>query len=270
MFKFVVAAIFKNEGHIIEEWLNHYITEGVDYFILIDNGSTDSYITAIQPHIDSGRVDLIIDPEKHGQLEKYNKYVLPKVKQSQSDWLLVVDLDEFVYGRRLRLADYLKGLPASVAQVSCPWKLYGSSGHIRQPGSVISNFLNRQRMSSLTVTNIKSIVRVGHLTSIGIHEHITEDEYTHIEPSGRDLDAFRFIEDPALVTFDEDFLSRCPVHINHYAIQSWEWFKAVKMTRGSANIKEHDHVRDQEYFKRYDFNDITDDELATKHHIQQT
>ena len=31
-----VLAIFKNEGHIINEWLNHYLLEGVDHFYLID------------------------------------------------------------------------------------------------------------------------------------------------------------------------------------------------------------------------------------------
>jgi len=38
-----VYAIFKNESVALEEWLTHYINEGVDHFFLIDNGSTDDY-----------------------------------------------------------------------------------------------------------------------------------------------------------------------------------------------------------------------------------
>lgn len=56
-----LVSIFKNEGHIIEEWIEHYIKEGVDTFYLIDNGSTDNYIEKIQRYITSGKVILNID-----------------------------------------------------------------------------------------------------------------------------------------------------------------------------------------------------------------
>ena len=32
----------KNEGKFLNEWLDHYISEGVEHFYLIDNGSTDN------------------------------------------------------------------------------------------------------------------------------------------------------------------------------------------------------------------------------------
>jgi hypothetical protein len=40
--------------------------------------------------------------------------------------------------------------------------------------------------------------------------------------------------------------------LNHYAIQSLDWFKAVKMTRGAADSANYDKIRDLTYFKRYD------------------
>ena len=33
-----VLGIFKNEAHIFAEWIEHYLTEGVDHFFLVDNG----------------------------------------------------------------------------------------------------------------------------------------------------------------------------------------------------------------------------------------
>lgn len=48
MFKLSVLAIFKNETMIIEEWMNHYLNEGVEHFYLIDNGSSDDYEIKIQ------------------------------------------------------------------------------------------------------------------------------------------------------------------------------------------------------------------------------
>ena len=38
-----IIAMFKNESYIIEQWIQHYLLEGVNHFYLIDNGSTDDY-----------------------------------------------------------------------------------------------------------------------------------------------------------------------------------------------------------------------------------
>ena len=41
--KIDVAMCFKNEAHILEEWINHYIDEGIVQFLLCNNNSTDDY-----------------------------------------------------------------------------------------------------------------------------------------------------------------------------------------------------------------------------------
>jgi hypothetical protein len=57
------------------------------------------------------------------------------------------------------------------------------------------------------------------------------------------------------------------LHLNHYAIQSYNWFKHVKMTRGDATSIRQDNVRNEHYFKSYDWNEILDDELKNKQYI---
>jgi hypothetical protein len=42
MYSISVLAMFKNESSIIQEWLEHYLAEGVQHFYLIDNGTTDN------------------------------------------------------------------------------------------------------------------------------------------------------------------------------------------------------------------------------------
>ena len=59
-------------------------------------------------------------------------------------------------------------------------------------------------------------------------------------------------------------LATHPLHLNHYAIQSLELFRAVKMTRGDVNNPDYASVRDLDYFRRYDINSIRDDELFIK------
>ena len=35
MYNFCVCAVFKNESHILEEWLLHYIYRGTEHFYLV-------------------------------------------------------------------------------------------------------------------------------------------------------------------------------------------------------------------------------------------
>ena len=39
-----LITMFKNERHIINEWLDHHISVGFDHIYLIDNMSSDNYI----------------------------------------------------------------------------------------------------------------------------------------------------------------------------------------------------------------------------------
>jgi hypothetical protein len=63
---------------------------------------------------------------------------------------------------------------------------------------------------------------------------------------------------------NENLLNKAALHLNHYAIQSWDWFSRVKMTRGSATNSSQNNFRNKDYFKKYDFNDIQDTELINK------
>ena len=38
-----VVACFRNESHILEEWIEHYLDEGVDQFLLCANRNDDDY-----------------------------------------------------------------------------------------------------------------------------------------------------------------------------------------------------------------------------------
>jgi hypothetical protein len=69
---------------------------------------------------------------------------------------------------------------------------------------------------------------------------------------------------PNFVKINESILSNSTLHLNHYAIQSLEWFMRVKATRGAANGIEQEHVRTEAYFHDYNkfTNTLEDTELA--------
>ena len=138
-----VGAIFKNEKLIMKEWLEHYIREGVDHFVLVDNGSDDDYMQVLEPFIAQGIVTLFADTAVYAQVKFYNRYVR-KIGRS-FEWILIVDFDEFVYARKNHssIKSYLSRLDQKVGQVLIPWKIFGSSAHIQQPASVLESFTER-------------------------------------------------------------------------------------------------------------------------------
>lgn len=232
-----VLAIFKNEGHIVNEWLQHYVNEGVKHFYLIDNDSTDNFT------IDSKFSDKITLFNRSGRYQEkhYNECVLPLKHEFR--YLIVVDLDEFMFSVKGTLAEYLKEQDKD--QILIPWKMFGSSGFKQQPDSVIQNFVWRWGcLKNNTERLTKGIVKGSSLKKIGIHNHTMD---TH-----EILPVFNWKDD----------VSQLPIHLNHYAIQSWEYFENVKMTRGDATNE--GNVRDEGYFKAFDKNNLLDEELKFK------
>tara|TARA_B100001175_G_scaffold313089_1_gene320126 strand:+ start:318 stop:1544 length:1227 start_codon:yes stop_codon:yes gene_type:complete len=244
----VIVSIFKNEAVAIREWIVHHMWQGVEHFYMIDNGSTDDW----QKQVEGLPVTIIRDDERHQQTKHYNQYFLDVVKL-RANWVLVLDLDEFVYAKGGKsIPTILSKYPPSVTRIKLRWKMFGSSGHNSQPSSIVHGFTFRKRMGTANTRNIhadcnvKSIVRTEVLNRLDIHCSKISDGKSMFEPS----------------TASEGSLTRADIHCNHYAIQSWDWFRSVKMTRGSANIPANDKVRTKSYFKTYDWNDVPDRELS--------
>ena len=266
-----LVAIFKNESHILKEFITHYIKQGVDHFFLIDNGSNDNYSDILT---NFSNITLKINPNRPFQIAHYNNYFLEACKKY--DWVIICDLDEFIYARRhfTNIKQYLNSLDADVSQVFIPWKIFGSSGFNTidklQPDNVVENFTNRINYDKdsnfqgvimegdIKYSFTKCIVKTQYLKYFGIHSHVT----TCGRYIGPDNNAF-IHSNIAFYKIDEDILSNSFLHLNHYPIQSYEWFTRIKATRGDANGVDNEYCRNEEYFRKFDdsSNDISDFEL---------
>jgi hypothetical protein len=257
--KICVVSIFKNEKHALEEWINHYTKEGVDHFFLTDNGSDDGYIDILDKYIKNGTVSLNINPERHQQVEHLNFYI-NQVKKY--DWAIVVDLDEFLYARKNynTIKQYLSSLHKNIKQIYVPWKMFGSNGHINQTENIIHYFLKRNIYDNRVLINGKCITRTRKLKKIDIHKSRTNANGLIITSDGN----VKEHDDNNFVYTSEEMLKDSCLHLNHYAIQSWEFFSKIKMTRGDLSSSSSDHIRDKKYFDAYDNNIVLDDELHNK------
>lgn len=228
-------AIFKNEAVNLREWIEHYLWQGVEHFYLINNGSTDNYKEVLEPY--QNVISLFERPERYVQKKHYNEIFNTYIK-GNSKWLAVVDLDEFFYcNRKLPIVKTVADLLLYYAPeehawggLYSAWKLFGSSGIVHHPyGRVRESFVYR----SDGCWQPKGIVLVDKVRTLDIHIHDHEGEVCYGE-----------------------FL-----RLNHYAIQSQEFYSKVKMTRGDATHEPSNTIRDVNYFIKYDYRDSIDDEL---------
>jgi hypothetical protein len=224
-----IAAVFKNETHILREWLETHIREGIDHFYLIDNNSDDNPLEILHDYVEKGIVTYIFDDTPHAQTELYNRYILPK--QHESQWWFIIDLDEFVY--------------SPTGKVSEPWVNFGSSGHVQQPKSVVKNFRLREDLETRKnwSINCKCVLKGGAVQYFGVHHSTILPSFKYID-SNRQSSHYTC----ALCVCD-DYHENCGIRLNHYCVQSWEWFEAIKMTRGDA-CSSH-NGRNQDLYLKY-------------------
>lgn len=227
---FGVLCIFKNEEMVIREWVEHYLWQGADHIIMLNNGSTDNFREQLSGFDE--RVIVIDAPEQHAQVKNYNEIGLPEIKKRNISMLAVVDVDEFLFSKDRRnlktaVATIFSENPG-VSQLSVNWAMFGSSGHNKQPDSVRLSFTKRAKELHQLV---KSIILVKELNDLNVHSHNVNENTINVSDK---------------------------IQLNHYAIQSKEYFEKVKMSRGDVHTKNSDSVRNWKYFNDYDHKEEDD------------
>ncbi len=228
-----IMAIFKNETMNIKVWLDHYLWQGIEHFYLIDNDSNDNPKQYLNPYISAGLVTYYFRPEQHKQLDHYRFVYRAENLPNKTNWLIIADIDEFFYGLKCKLSNVVQ-LFKYESVLYCNWIMFGSSGLIQHPEDIRTALIHRDKGFH---PNKKYIFKTKFIKAEQIFIH-------HIESKRK------------LVTRTINNL----VHLNHYPIQSWEFFEKVKMTRGDVNTQKSDTIRDQKYFNEYNQNKIVVDE----------
>jgi hypothetical protein len=215
----------------MEEWIEHYFWQGADLLILLDNNSTDGGAEIAKKH---SNVIVIDAPKPHAQDENYFTIGYPCAIKNDVDVIAVLDLDEFMFGQDGRpLKSHVeKYINQGYSQISVHWTMFGSSGHINQPKSIRKSFTWRKKTLQ---TNLKSIWKVSHVKEIRCHKSIVRGPTLEVT-SG--------------------------IQLNHYKIQSKEFYTKIKMKRGDAQLNNWNESRDWATFVENDFHDIEDFQLV--------
>ena len=251
-----IGAIFKNESHILQEWISHYLFHGIDHFYLLNDKSNDGYMKILQPYINKDIVtlyELEDEPKYNGrQGVLYKRYFMDLIKNKITKWLMIVDLDEFVYSpQQINIKNVLRKYE-DYALIEMDWVIFGSNCHIKQPKNVIESFT--KKAEDYKIKGFKQICNSDFIiTEIGVHEHHAMGPTINISlksgTQSREIrEQLRSDKFPELV-------------INHYQCQSLEFWTSIKMTRGDADSNLKDDGRTLQLFKEQDINDIEDVQL---------
>jgi len=256
MYNFCICAVFKNEGHALKEWVEHYIREGCDHFYLIDNDSTDQPDRILSEFGD--KISLRTSSEKHKQSDLYNAFRHDVVHEAQ--WVAVVDLDEFMYSKTGTISEYLRSQEYHISQILVSWIPFGSSGHLAQPDSIVKNFLRCGRLQIGEKTDVKALLRTSMLSEFRLHMHPMRGGLTITS----DNSVIDFLPADERIIQTLRLVDSAKLWINHYQIQSWQYFERVKMVRGDAINPKADVLRDEAYFQLKDQNDLESTLLRDK------
>ena len=241
MYNLCVCAVFKNEAHILEEWIHHYLHRGIDHIYLINDFSSDDFDSKIKPFGD--KITLfhndIITNDVGRQNMIYEKYFRPILNTTK--WVAILDLDEFLYSPET--TDLLSIIERynHYSQLKIDWLNFGSSWRIDQPPSVVEGFRMRGELDmTKCYYSYKAIFKTECLQEFAVHTHHTTGDTIHISYS-----------------------ENAPLIINHYSVQSLTFFRTIKSTRGDVNnyFESIGSSRNIEYFNKCDTNKIEDSRL---------
>ena len=233
-----IIAMFKNEAHVMQEWLEHHIGHGVDHFYLINDHSEDnveaitsqyaSFITNIRP------------PNKNNQFRQTGVYksVMTKIlARNESQWVAIIDLDEFLYSPQERDVKNILKQHESLGVIGLNWVWFGSSGNVEQPASVIQGFTKRADYDATKYPKLLEHYTVmaparkkvfdskewqKNIINTKFRVDNIEVHYANVEGTSQGLSYMNYPDDP-------------PLLLNHYSIQSKNFFLNEKAKRGSAN-----------------------------------
>jgi hypothetical protein len=252
--------MFRNETMGIVEWLNHYRFHGVDHVYLVNDFSEDDYITVLKPFIDDGFVTLfendISERYTGRQIDISNKFFIPIVNESQ--WVAQIDCDEYLYSPKSIDLKKILYKYESYAGVIANWVWFGSNGHINQPESIVHGFTKRCPYDhALEIMNPRGFKETSVL---GAPKIIVNSNFnvSSFDVHGARLNGKTINVSHIAMPNDPELL------INHYQVQSREYWAKVKMNRGDCNHIFLGNPRNFQCYESKDFGDIEDYTLSNQ------
>ncbi|SDD99147.1 glycosyltransferase family 2 protein [Ruegeria marina] len=260
----------RNEAAFLLEWLAHHKAVGFTDFLVFSNDCQDGTDLMLDRLAEMG---LLVHLRNDGPYDKggiqftalksASKHKLVK----QADWILPLDVDEFVniHAGGGTVPDLLAALPEASA-ITLTWRLFGNGDVTRFADEPVTRQFTRCAPEILywpwRASMFKTLYRNdGIYRKLGVHRPrnpVPErlDEARWFDSHGRELDA-QFRESRIFSSYGRPNYGLA--QLNHYPLGAMESY-ILKADRGRAVHS--DHMLDVDYWVERNFNSDTDTSIA--------
>ena len=242
--KLVMAIKVRDEGDVIEHNLRYHVAQGVDEFVVTDNGSTDGTLEVLRRYEGAGLLRLIEEPgkdfrrEAHGWVTRMARLAATEM---EADWVVHVDADEFWAPVGRTLKDALSEIPDEYGVVLAPRPEFVARPD--GPGGFVERLTVREARSRLR-PKVAHRANPDATLHRGAHDvDVERGEGTRHAGRAvmRAVKADRYAADEGLV-----WAPIFPARVLHFPIRSYEQYKRrVETTifHGGFEDRAHDELR---------------------------
>lgn len=247
--KIAIASIQRNRNKYIVEWLAFHLSVGFNQFYIYchktDDGMKETLLKISKYYpIEVFVLEMDDYPQIIAYQHAWNSF------GNTVDWMAFIDGDEFLFPTQAAtMREALEAYESrNLSAIGVFWKCYGSNGHDRDPdGLLLENYPYHSDNELLDNRHVKSIVRGGEKVSTN-KSHIFDTERGTYDENMRQI-THGWMRDltPSYNTF----------RINHYVVQSRQFFYEIKQNMGAADLQA-GVKRADEFFCHLDRNEEND------------
>lgn len=213
-----MTMMVRDEADVVGAMIEHHLAQGVDLFLVTDNGSVDGTAEILRSFESRGLIELAHDPRHRKQQHEVVTRMSREAARRGATWVLNADADEFWVAKdpALTVAEELVLIDPAVG--AFPVDVIDMTGPPALAGTGLTRLIYRdQRPDSL-------------MSALGIHDHSTPDVAFVPREDVEVAQGNHFVNVDATVRLDPER----GLQVYHFPWRSWTQFERKVENAGRA------------------------------------
>lgn len=154
--KFLSILTRCRDEFFVKEWVDYYLSQGVDSIYIVDDDSEDKSIYDFASNKEYENVNIIYEKRNYANTTTVQQWALDKNSPSNKifkskirgnyKWMIYCDVDEFIVTKKhfnLTIRERLQKIENNVTSIAIPWVLMSGAKFSKNPKSVLREVVYR-------------------------------------------------------------------------------------------------------------------------------